>query len=144
MTMIRLLTLAASALLLAGAAQADIRHIVIFKYRPQVAEATRADIAKRFIALKHIARHDGKPYIVSIVGGKAVSREGFDQGFEEAFIVTFKTTGDRNYFVGKPYQETMDPDHLALAKVAEPLLTHDTAGKATGLYVFDFDDRAKR
>jgi hypothetical protein len=139
-----LFTIAASALLLAGAAQADIQHIVIFKYQPQVDEAARADIARRFLGLKDIARRDGKPYIVSILGGKAMSREGFEQGFEEAFIVTFKTASDRDYFVGKPYRETMDPDHMALAKVAEPLLTHDPGGKLTGLYVFDFDDQAAR
>lgn len=138
-----LLTLTASAILFAGTALADVQHIVIFKYRDGVEASTKADIAKRFIGLKDIARREGKPYILSIVGGKAASREGFDQGFEDAFILTFKTKSDRDYFVGKPYQETMDPDHLALAKVAEPLLTHDAEGKAIELYVFDFDDGVK-
>ena len=31
----------------------------------------------------------------------------------------------------------MDPDHLVLAKVVEPLLTRDAAGNVTGLFVFD-------
>lgn len=139
-----LLTLTASAIFFAGTALADIQHIVIFKYRDGVEASTKADIAQRFIGLKDIARREGQPYILSIVGGKAASKEGFDQGYEEAFILTFKTKSDRDYFVGKPYQDTMDPDHLALAKVAMPLLMQDAQGKATGLYVFDFEDGVAR
>jgi hypothetical protein len=137
-------TLGLAALLFAGSAKADIRHIVIFKYQPQVEASTKAEIAKRFIGLKDLAKRDGKPYIVSIVGGAAISKEGFDQGFEDAFIVTFRTKSDRDYFVGKPYQETMDPDHQALAKIAEPLLARDAAGNDIGLFAFDFDDEAAR
>ena len=137
-------TLGLAALLFAGSAEADIRHIVIFKYQPQVEASAKAEIAKRFIGLKDLAKREGKPYIVSIVGGVAISKEGFDQGFEDAFIVTFKTKSDRDYFVGKPYQETMDPDHQALAKIAEPLLARDAAGKDIGLFAFDFDDEAAR
>jgi len=29
-----------------------------------------------------------------------------------------------------------------MAKVVEPLLVHDASGKLTGLFVFDFDDKA--
>jgi Stress responsive A/B Barrel Domain len=139
-----MMTFATAALLFAGAAKADIRHIVMFKYQPEVAASTKAEIAKRFIGLKDLAKREGKPYIVSIVAGRAISKEGFDQGFEDAFIVTFKTKSDRDYFVGRPYQEEMDPDHQALAKIAEPLLLRDAQGKDVGLFAFDFDDEARR
>ncbi len=130
-----------AALLMAMPSFANIQHVVVFRYQPGVSAPVRAENASRFVALKSLAKRDGRHYIVSIVGGKAISREGFDQSFDEAFVVTFKNEADRNYFVGKPYSEAMDPDHLALAKVVEPLLVHDAAGKLTGLFVFDFDDK---
>jgi len=122
---------------------AAIQHIVVFRYQPGVSAPVRAENASRFVALKSLAKRDGRSYIVSIVGGRAISREGFDQTFDEAFVVTFKNEADRNYFVGKPYSDAMDPAHLALAKVVEPLLVHDASGKLTGLFVFDFDDQAR-
>ncbi|MBY5587533.1 Dabb family protein [Rhizobium leguminosarum] len=138
------LTLAFAAALFAQAAQADIQHIVVVKYQANTDAGTKADIAKRFLALKDVAKRDGQPYIVSITGGRAISKEGFDQQLEQAFIVTFKNTADRDYFVGKPYRNTMDPDHLALATIVEPLLHRDVDGKVTGLFVFDFNDGAER
>ena len=127
----------------AQAAAADIQHIVIFRYQPQVEASTKADIARRFLALKDTARRDGRPYIASIVGGQAI-REGFDQQMEQAFVVTFRNTADRDYWVGMPYSDTMDPDHQALAAIVEPLLARDADGGLTGLFVFEFDDVAPR
>ncbi len=132
------------AFVLAAPAFADIHHVVIFKYQAGVSMQKRAEIARAFIGLKESAKRDGKSYIVSIIGGKAISKEGFDKGFEEAFVVTFKNTDDRNYFVGKPYSQTMDPNHLALAKIAEPLLARDATGNVVGLFVFDFDTAGPR
>jgi hypothetical protein len=92
-----------------------------------------------------LAQRNGPPYIVSITGGTAISKEGFDQGLEQAFIVTFKNEADRNFFVGKPYSDTMDPAHEALVQVVVPLVAAESAGKPTGLFVFDFsDDRSAR
>ena len=136
------LTLAFAAALFAQAAQADIQHIVVVKYQANIGAGTKADIARRFLALKDVAKRDGQ-LIVSITGGRAISKEGFDQQLEQAFIVTFKNTTDRDYFVGKPYRNTMDPDHLALATIVEPLLHRDVDGKVTGLFVFDFNDRGR-
>jgi hypothetical protein len=138
------LTLAFAAALFGQAAQADIQHIVVVKYQANVDAGTKATIARRFLSLKDVAKRDGQNYIVSVTGGQAVSKEGFDQQLEQAFIVTFKNTTDRDYFVGKPYQNTMDPDHLALATIVEPLLRRDVDGKVTGLLVFDFNDGAAR
>ncbi len=127
-------------LLLMNTSFADIRHIVIFKYKPGVSPEKKREIARRFLELKSLAKKDGKNYIVSIVGGKATSREGFDQGLEEAFVVTFRSEADRDYFVGKPYSSVMDPAHADLAGVVEPLLSVDSSGRLNGLFVFDFDD----
>ena len=127
-------------LLVAGTAFADIRHIVVFGYKAGVPEEKKAEIATRFLALKDLAKRNGKTYIVSITGGKAISKERFDQGLEQAFVVTFKNEADRNYFVGKPYSDTMDPAHEALVQVVVPLVAADSTGKPTGLFVFDFSD----
>ena len=124
----------------AGTALADIQHIVVFRYRPDVAAAAKADYAARFLALKDLAKRNGQSYIVSITGGKAISKEGYDQGLEQAFVVTFRNEADRNYFVGKPYSDTMDPAHQALVQLVFPLIAVDPAGKPSGIFVFDFSD----
>src|SRR5882724_5904715 len=121
-----------AATLLTSPVFADIHHIVVFRFKPDVTEAQKAGIAARFLALKDLANRNGQTYIVSITGGKAISKEGFDQGLEQAFVVTFNNEADRNFFVGKPYSDTMDPAHEALAQVVVPLVAADTAGKPTG------------
>ena len=133
-----------AAVLIAGPAFADIQHIVVFRYRADVAAATKADLAAHFLALKDLAMRDGQRYIVSITGGRAISKEGFDQGMEQAFVVTFKNEADRNYFVGKPYSDAMDPAHEALVQIVVPQVAVDSAGKITGLFVFDYDDGSTR
>jgi hypothetical protein len=130
------------AMSLASPAFADIHHIVVFRFKPDVTKEQKAGIAGRFLALKDLAKRNGHRYIVSITGGKAISKEGFDQGLEQAFVVTFKNEADRNYFVGKPYAEGMDPAHEALVKVVVPTLAADSTGRPTGLFVFDYDDGA--
>src|SRR5882757_8982567 len=122
----------------AGASFANIQHIVVFRYKAGVSAQQKAEIATKFLALKDLAKRNGQTYIVSITGGKAISKEGFDQGLEQAFVVTFKNEADRNFFVGKPYSNAMDPVHQALVQVVVPLVAVDSAGKLTGLFVFDF------
>jgi hypothetical protein len=126
--------------LFGGAACADIQHIVVFRYKANVTAEKKAEIARKFLELRNLAHRNGQPYITSIKGGDAISKEGFDRGLEQAFVVSFKNEADRNFFVGKPYGNEMDPAHRALAQIVEPLLATDEAGKPVGLFVFDFDD----
>ena len=123
---------------------ADIQHIVILRYKADVTAQEKAEIATRFVGLKELARRNGHRYIVSITGGKTISKEGFDQGLEQAFVVTFKNTADRDFFVGKPYSDAMDPAHEALVQVVVPKIEADSTGKPTGLFVFDYDDGVAR
>jgi hypothetical protein len=125
---------------IARTAFADIQHIIVFRYKADVTAETKAGYATRFFALKDLAKRDGHRYIVSITGGQAISKEGFDQGLEQAFVVTFKNEADRNYFVGAPYSDTMDPAHEALVQFLVPKIAVDDAGKLTGIFVFDFSD----
>jgi len=109
--------------------------------RSSATSAQKADFAQRFFALRDSARRNGQRYIVSITGGRESSREGFDQGVEQIFVVTFKTADDRDYFVGKPYRDAPDPAHGALMPVVMSMIDQDAAGKPT-IFVLDYDDIA--
>jgi len=139
-----LIALTLSGVMLTHAAFADIQHVLAFQYKTGVNDATQAQIAQELIGLQDRALRDGRPYIVSIVGGRAVSKEGLDRHLQWIFIVTFQTEADRDFFVGPPYRKAMDPAHEALAKRVVPLLEADAAGKPSGLFVFDFETSGQR
>ena len=139
-----LIAVAIVGVVLTHVAFADIRHVVALQYKAGVDDATKAQIAQEFIRLKDHALRDGRPYIVSILGGPAISKEGFDRNLQWAFIVTFKTEADRDFFVGPPYRKAMDPVHEALAKRVVPLIEADAAGNPSGLFVFDFATSGQR
>jgi hypothetical protein len=118
---------------------ANVTHVVAFKYKASVTSTQKADFTRRFFALRDLARRNGQPYIVSITGGRESSREGFDDGVEQVFIVTFKTADDRDYFVGKPYRDAPDPAHGALMPLVMSMIDQSAAGKPA-IFVMDFDD----
>ncbi|WP_082930510.1 Dabb family protein [Rhizobium bangladeshense] len=124
--------------LFAAPALADVHHFVALRYERNVDASIKAEIAERFKALKNTSMRNGKPYIMSITGGDGISKEGFDQGFEQGFLVIFASREDRDYFVGKPYSEVMDPSHQAVAQFAEPHFERDANGKVTGIFVYDY------
>lgn len=59
-----------------------ITHIVHFAYNCN--EDTKKQIASRFLALKDqcVSKTSGKPYILSLIGGKNNSPEGMNDGLE--------------------------------------------------------------
>jgi hypothetical protein len=112
-----------------------IRHIVLFRYNEAVSSEQREDVIRRFLALRTLAKRKGRPYILSIETGSNISGEGLDQCFEQGFIVTFKSQGDRNYYAGQPVvtdPSFYDPDHQAFKDFLGPLLDQN------GALVFDF------
>ncbi|UTL85631.1 Dabb family protein [Serratia marcescens] len=117
-----------------------LKHIVLFKYKENVTQAQRDAVTSRFISLKRSMRPGADaPYILSIVEGVQNSGEGMDGGFEQGFIVTFKSEGDRNYYVGKPLVDSegdYDEAHDAFKQFVAPLLSDDN-----GVLVFDFSLR---
>ena len=114
-----------------------LKHIVLFKYKSNVTQTQREAVASRFLSLKRSMRPGADaPYILSIVEGVQNSGEGVGGGFEQGFIVTFKSEGDRNYYVGKPLVGTKgdyDKAHDAFKQFVAPLLSDDN-----GVLVFDF------
>lgn len=114
-----------------------IVHIVLFRFKADVSEADRDDVKRRFLALKHEGRRDGRPYIKDIVAGAQSSGEGAERGFEMAFVVRFSSEGDRNFYVGAPIVADpayCDQQHQAFKSVVGPRLDRQSAG----VLVFDF------
>lgn len=112
-----------------------VRHVVLFRYAPTVTPEQKAEVKKRFLALRSLSVRNGRPYVVSIETGAANSGEGADQGLEQGFIVTFRSQGDRNYYVGKPIVTDpafIDSAHEAFKEFVGPLLDQN------GALVFDF------
>lgn len=111
-----------------------VRHIVLFRYRETVSKEDRNEVTRRFLDLKRSLRK-GVPYIVSIEEGAQISGENADRGFEQAFVVTFGSQGDRNYYVGKPLvasPDFYDPAHQAFKEFVGKFLAPE------GVLVFDY------
>ncbi|MGZ3743358.1 MAG: Dabb family protein [Pseudobdellovibrionaceae bacterium] len=116
-----------------------IRHLVLFRYNDSVTAAQKKEIARRFLALKNESTRNGMPYIVSIETGNQNSGEGVDQELEQGFIVTFKSEGDRNYYVGRDIVKqdgNFDLAHDAFKRFVGQFL--HTPINPTGVLVFDF------
>ena len=120
-----------------------LRHIVLFRYNETVVdEVKKKDIIKKFLNLATDCRRNGNPYIISIETGSQNSAEGADQNLEQGFLVTFKSEGDRNFYVGKPIVNGtgfFDPAHDEFKKFVGPLL-HNQGGAL----VFDFNVEEKK
>lgn len=124
-----------------------IRHFVAFKFKPQTPAHKIADARQSFLNLKNECLRQGRPYIQSIEVGKANSQEGADQGKQLAFIVTFNSLGDRNYYVGVANGKELsagyyDPAHKDFKVLVGPLL--DTPVVPNGVFVFDFTVEEKK
>ena len=112
-----------------------VRHMVMFRYKKDATTAQRAEVSGRFLHLAQDSRRpDGRPVVVSIETGFQNSGEGVEGGLQQAFLVTFRSEGDRNYYVGKPVVTDpafFDPAHEAFKEFAGPYLDK--------VMVFDYD-----
>lgn len=94
-----------SALLLAGAVlvafsvkeNAQVKHIVIFKYK---ASATPGQIAEATEAFKNLKNKI--PGIVSFEYGTNISPEGKNKGFTHVYFLTFKDEASRDKYLPHP------------------------------------------
>ncbi|WP_441288210.1 Dabb family protein [Sorangium sp. KYC3313] len=112
-----------------------IRHIVLFQYLPDVTAEQRGQVVERFLALQDACQRNGARYILSIETGAQSSGEGADKWLNQGFIVTFKSEGDRNYYVGQPVVEDpayYDPAHQVYKDFVKPLVSD------SDVLVFDF------
>jgi hypothetical protein len=116
-----------------------IKHIVLFRYNDGVSADQKKQIRNRFLSLAQECQRGGKPYVISIETGGQNSGEGVDQELEQGFIVTFKSEGDRNYYVGRGIVQksgNYDPAHDAFKAYVGQYL--HTPIDPTGVVVFDF------
>ncbi|EHH69433.1 Dabb family protein [Gluconobacter morbifer] len=112
-----------------------VRHMVMFRYTKGSTPAQRAEVTARFMHLAVDSRRmDGMPVVVSVESGFQNSGEGVGNGLQQAFLVTFRSEGDRNYYVGKPVVTDaafFDPAHEAFKEFSAPYLEK--------VVVFDYD-----
>ncbi|RBM09331.1 hypothetical protein NJLHNGOC_01810 [Novacetimonas cocois] len=112
-----------------------VRHIVLMRFLPTITDAQRAEVVRRFKALAQVSRRDnGQQVVAGIETGVQMSGEGADQGFDQAFVMTFNSEGDRNYYVGRPVVTDpayFDPAHEAFKKFAAPYII--------SVLVFDYE-----
>ncbi|WP_082498866.1 MULTISPECIES: Dabb family protein [unclassified Rathayibacter] len=112
-----------------------LRHVVLFRFRPTALISEVDEVIARFVSLADECVRDGRPYIVSLETGPQLSTEGAGEGFDRAFLLTFASEGDLNYYVGRPAVDApglFDPAHDAFKAFVGPFL--DTAG----VVAFDF------
>jgi len=98
-----------------------IRHIVLIKFRPDVSEATIADL---FDELHQIEKE--LPGLIGITSGRSDSPEKMERGYMHGFIVDFENWADL-----QAYQ-----DHPAHQDLGAKLTAHAEQGK-NGILCFD-------
>jgi hypothetical protein len=101
-------------------AKGKIVHVVAFKYKKAITDAKQKEIADALVALKKSI-----PQIMSVDHGRNVSKEGFDRGYHELFIVTFANEKDRDIYLEHP-------KHKEFAKLLDGILADK------GVFVFDY------
>ncbi|WP_322015562.1 Dabb family protein [Paraburkholderia sp. J12] len=112
-----------------------VRHIVLLCFANTVSEVQQNALVQAFLDLREDCRRDGKPYIRSIEHGLQSSGEGAHGAFEHAFLLSFDSEGDRNYYVGEPVVTDpayYDSRHHAFKALIGPLLAPQ------GVLVFDY------
>ena len=101
-------------------AKGKIVHVVAFKYKKAVTDAKQKEIADALVGLKKQI-----PQIISVDHGRNISKEGFDKGFQELFIVTFANEKDRDIYLEHP-------KHKEFAKLLDGIIADK------GVFVFDY------
>ena len=119
----------------------DLKHIVTFKFKEGTTKEQIDEVRRRFMELQtKCLLPNGTQYIKSVVSGFQHSYEGAHRDQEIGFIVSFKSQGDRNYYVGEPMlsaedSDLFDPVHAEFKTFVGPLLDFDSSIPA---FVFDF------
>lgn len=90
-----------------------IVHIVLFKFQADAEPHLVAKICNDFTALAtQCLNRKGSKYISSVKSGKDMSIEGKSGGMTHAFVVTFSSVEDRDYYIKD------DPIHAGFVKVS--------------------------
>ena len=96
-----------------------VRHIVVFKYKP---DATPAQIAQATNAFKSLK--DKIPGIISFEHGNNISPEKKDLGFNHVYLLTFESAAARDAYLPHPDHEKFG-QLLGQLKVVEDVFVVD-------------------
>ncbi|WP_273791975.1 Dabb family protein [Brucella anthropi] len=99
-----------------------IRHIVLIKFRPELAAVEIEEKLQAVVALK-----DRIGGILSITAGENNSPENLEKGFRHGFVVDFTDEAARDAYL--PH-----PDHVKVGKS----LVEAAEGGIEGILVFDY------
>ena len=86
---------------LLGLGGPSVVHIVYFKFQADAQENLIKKTCDSFLALAKDCQKDGSTYMKSIKGGKDISIEGKSKGLTHAFVITFKSKADRDYYINE-------------------------------------------
>lgn len=107
-------------------------HYVAWKYLPNVTADEQQQLLIEFLQLQYLCKNPetGNLYILSLDGGYSNGTAATDDGMTNAFILTFGSMEDRDYFIGQPLYTPYEPLHQAYKDKVRPLLT--------GIYAMDY------
>ena len=106
--------------LMTSKSEETVRHVVVFKYKPDATEAQIQKITDAFRDLK-----DKIPGIVGFEHGVNNSPEGLNQGFTHVYLLTFENAAARDAYL--PH-----PDHEAFSQILRG------SGIFDGAFVVDY------
>ena len=93
-----------------GFSSTNVVHIVYFKFQADAEPHLIKKTCESFLSLAKDCLKNDKTYIKSIQGGSDMSIEGKSKGLTHAFVVTFKSKEDRDYYINS------DPIHASFAQ----------------------------
>lgn len=97
---------------LLGLGSSAVVHLVCFKFQADAEPHLIKKTCESFLALANdCLNQKGSKYIKSIKAGKDVSIEGKSKGLTHAFVVTFASIADRDYYIKQ------DPIHASFVQV---------------------------
>lgn len=86
----------------------QLRHVVLFGFKPDTTAAQVGEIEAALVGLK-----DKIAEIQALEWGRNVSPEGKSQGHTHCFFLTFRNEADRDTYL-------THPDHVAFGKLVRP------------------------
>jgi hypothetical protein len=101
--------------------EGSVRHVVVFRYRPDATAAQIQEVTDAFRALQ-----DSIPGILAFEHGANHSPEGQDQGFNHVYTLTFEDAAARDAYL--PH-----PRHAAFGQLLGRLAIHED------VFVVDYD-----
>ena len=79
---------------------AEIKHIVLLKFKPATTESQIAGFLKELDGLTHKI-----PGLNNFIGGRYSSPEGLNQGYTHGFIMSFRDAAARDGYLPHPEHE---------------------------------------